>query len=90
MGRLRHYLKNLERQTRGEEIRIPQQDGSTARFPTSALEEAFLRNMDRLRGEDVPPHPLSIAIQNAASREQWHDTFYDYTEVSEDLDDLSE
>jgi hypothetical protein len=46
--------------------------------------------MDRLRGEDVPPHPLSVAIQNAAYREPWHDSFFDYMEVSEDLEDLSE
>ena len=90
MGRLRHHLKYIERQTRGEMVVIPQADGGVAKFPASALEEAFLRNMDRLRGEDVPPHPLSVAIQNAAQREPWHDTFYDYTEVSEDLEDLSE
>ena len=86
----RDKLKRLERQTRGEVISVPQQDGTTVRFPTSALKEAFLVNVDRLRGEDVAPHPLSLAIQNAAQREQWHNTFYDMVEVNQDLEDLSE
>ncbi len=90
MGRLRHYLKRLERATRGKEIRIAQQDGSVARFSQEDLKDAFLRNCDRLRGEDVPPHPLSLAIQNAVQREQWHDSFYDYVGVTEGLEDLSE
>lgn len=90
MGRLRHYLKSLERQTRGKEIRIVQTDGTIARFSQEDLKDAFLRNCDRLRGEDVPPHPLSIAIQNAAKREQWHDSFFDMVDVTEDLEDLSE
>ncbi len=87
---LRDKLKRLERAAEGEMVVIPQADGTTARFPTSAFEEAFLRNMDRLRGEDVPPHPLSVAIHNAERREQWHDTFYDMVEVNQDLEDLSE
>ena len=90
MGRFRHLLKNLDRQTRGKEIRIVQKDGTTARFPESALQDAYLRNMDRLRGVDVEPHPLSLAIKNAAQREIWHDSFFDYMEVNEDLEDLSE
>ena len=90
MGRLRHYLKSLERQTRGKEIRILQTDGSIARFSEADLKDAFLVNVDRLRGEDVPPHPLSLAVQNAVRREEWHDSFYDYVDVTEDLEDLSE
>ena len=90
MGRLRHHLKNLERQTRGETIAIVQKDGTTARFPTSALKDAFLINVDRICGEDVEPHPLSVAIRNAAHREPWHDSFFDMVEVSENVEDLSE
>ena len=89
MGRFRHYLKNLERQTRDKEIRILQKDGTVARFSQEDLKDAFLVNVDRLRGEDVEPHPLSLAIQNAA-HEGWHDSFYDYVDVTEDLEDLSE
>lgn len=87
---LRNKLRLLRKESKSELIEIRQQDGSVAKFPTSALEAAFLRNMDRLRGEDVPPHPLSVAIQNAERREQWHDTFYDIVEVNQDLEDLSE
>ena len=92
MGRLRHYLKNLERQTRGKEIRIVQKDGSIARFPESALAEAFVINMRRLREEDVEPHALTRALQNAKYHEPWHDSYADAFEIvgGEPLEDLSE
>jgi hypothetical protein len=49
-----------------------------------------LKSLDRLCGEDVEPHSLSLAIQNAAYREQWHDSFFVMVEVSERVEDLSE
>ncbi len=69
---------------------IPQAGGTVKRFPTSALKEAFLTNVDRLRGENLDPHPLSVAIQNAANREEWHNSFFDIVKVGKDLKDLSE
>jgi hypothetical protein len=87
---LRDKMRRLERAAEGEVIIIPQADGTTARFPSSALKDAFLVNVDRLSGEDVEPHPLSVAIQNAAHREPWHDSFFDMVEVGENVEDLSE
>jgi len=76
-------------------ITIPQKDGSIARFPQSALEEAYLTNMDflhaRADGEEPPePHPLQLALQNARHRELWHDTFTDLIEDTGPVEDLSE
>jgi hypothetical protein len=87
---IRDKLRRLERHAEGELISIPQRDGSIARFPKSDLEAAFLVNVDRVCGRDVEPHPLSLAIQNAAYREQWHESFFDMVEVSEVIEDLSE
>ena len=66
MGRVRTWLKRLERDSRDEEIAIPQQDGSVVRFGTRDLEEAFLHEANRLRaihrGEDPgEAHPLTAA-----------------------------
>ena len=76
-------------------ISIVQRDGSVARFPREALVTAFLANMDALRaraeGEELPePHPLHVALKNAAVRETWHDTFFDMFEDTGPVDDLSE
>ena len=87
---IRDRLRRLQRLSEGEMVVIVQQDGTTARFPEAALKDAFCRNMDRLRGMDVEPHPLSVAIQNAAHCEPWHDSFFDMVEVGENVADLSE
>lgn len=71
----RDRLRQLERLTRGDDIEIPQRTGPPARFPVSQLEEAFKINMRRLRGEDVPPHPLSVAAANSPDP-RWRQTFY--------------
>jgi hypothetical protein len=34
--------------------------------------------------------PLSVAIQNAAHRAAWHDSFFDMVEVGEGIEDLSD
>ncbi len=81
MGRLRHYLKSLERRTRGKQISIPQKGGGVARFPESALAESFVINMQRLRGEPVEPHPLTLAIRNAKYHEPWHALHADGFEI---------
>ena len=92
---LRNRLKRLERVSKAEMVSIPQLDGSIARFPRSALKEAFLRNMDflhaRANGEEPPePHPLQLALWNAAQPEPWHETYYDLIEDSGPVEDLSE
>ena len=92
MGSLKSRLERLER---GNTITIVQKDGSVARFPQSALKEAFLRNMDflhaRADGEEPPePHPLQLALQNAATRESWHDSYVDMIEFTGPVEDLSE
>ncbi len=48
---------------------VPQKDGTTKRFPQSALQESFMTNMKRLRGEDVPRHPLGVAAFQSADPE---------------------
>ena len=70
MGRLRSWIERLERDSRDEQIVIPQQDGSVARFGTRALEEGFLHEANRLRaihrGEDPgEAHPLTAAKRGA-------------------------
>ena len=59
MGSLRGRMRRLERQS-GVLVHIPQPDGPPARFPQSALADAFLTTTRRLCGEDVAAHPLSV------------------------------
>ena len=63
---LKERTKRLERRAEGRSIRIPQPDGPPAKFPPAALAEAFLANMARLRGEEIEPHPLSVAAANSS------------------------
>ncbi len=70
MGRIRSWIRRLERDSQPEEIVIPQLDGSVARFPKSGTGESFLHEADRLRrihrGEDPGEvHPLTVAKRNA-------------------------
>ena len=70
MGRLRSWIERLERDSRDEEIVIPQQDGTVAKFPADAALEAFGREAARFRaihrGEDPgEAHPLTVAKRNA-------------------------
>ncbi len=72
MGRIRTWIKRLERDSRDEEIVIPQQDGSVARFGTRDLEEGFLHEAERFRavyrGEDPgEAHELTVAKRSAMS-----------------------
>ncbi len=71
---IRDRLKRLERQS-GVLVHIPQPDGPPARFPQSALADAFLTTTRRLCGEDVAAHPLGLS----AARSQdatWANSFY--------------
>ena len=92
---LRDRMKRLERLAERDVIEIPQQDGTVARFSESALKEAFLRNTDILRAraegeQDPEPHPLSLALRDAAHRETWHHALFDMLEGPEEVEDLSE
>ncbi len=60
MGLLRSWLKRLEKDARGEEIVIPQRDGTVARFPQSVAAEAFLSLCE---GRD---HPLLQAARKSS------------------------
>jgi hypothetical protein len=70
MGRLRGWVKRLERARREDGLVIEQMDGTVARFPKGAWGEAFTHEANRLRaihrGEDPgEAHPVTIARRNA-------------------------
>jgi hypothetical protein len=61
-------LRRLARLAEGDIIEIPQRDGTVARFPETAIREAYLNAMDRIgAGPDAPPrHPLLEAARNSS------------------------
>ncbi len=74
MGRLRGWIKRLERARREDGLVIEQKDGTTARFPQGEWQEAFMHEAERLRaihrGEDPgEAHPVTIARRNARTPE---------------------
>ena len=89
--RLRDRLRRLERKAEGETVAVSQKDGTVRRFPQSALQEAFMTNMKRLRGEDVPHHPLGVAAAESPDPE-WSRSFYaaSWTDIVAPVEDLSE
>ena len=89
--RLRDRLRRLERETEGEMVVVPQKDGTAKRFPQSALQESFMTNMKRLRGEEVPHHPLGVAAAESADPE-WSRSLYSaaWTAIGAPVEDLSE
>ena len=88
---LRDRLKRLERLSEGEMVVVPQQDGSTKRFPASDLEVAFINECKRLRGEDLEPHPLTLAAAKSSSAEWNRSAFAElHTVDDEPVVDLSE
>ncbi len=66
MGRIRGRLRRLEDDNAGLVVSIPQTDGSVLRFSQSALQDAYLNECDRLKGADLPPHPLTIAVASSS------------------------
>ncbi len=88
---LRDQLRRLERAAGSGTVAIPQRDGTPARFPATALQDAFLVNMQRLRGEDVPPHPLGVAAASSPDAE-WSGSAFSASWVTEAVapEDLSE
>ncbi len=87
---MRSRIKRLERAAEEHYITIPQQNGTRAKFPPAAYKEAFLTSVARLKGEDVPEHPLSTAAANSPDSE-WRGSFVAGThtvtggEIPEDL-----
>ncbi len=61
------------------------------RFGAQALQESFVTNMKRLRGEDVPHHPLGLAAAESPDPE-WSRSFYSaaWTDIVAPVEDLSE
>ena len=88
---LRGRLRRLEREAEGEMVLVPQKDGTAKRFPQRALQESFVTNMKRLRGEDVPPHPLGVAAAESPDHE-WSRSLYSaaWVEIVAPVEDLSE
>jgi hypothetical protein len=68
-------LNKLERVSKREAMHIMQPDGTYKSFPQSALKGAFLNEVDRMRGEDVPRHPLTEAV-STSSDPSWSNSFY--------------
>ena len=88
---LRNRLRRLEREAEGGMVFVPQEDGTVKRFPQGALQESFVMNMKRLRGEDAKPHPLGVAAARSPDPE-WHKSFYSagWVDVVRPVEDLSE
>ena len=88
---LRDQLRRLQKRVGGGTVAIPQRDGTVARFPEVALQDAFLVNMKRLRGENVPPHPLGLAAAASPDRE-WARSMYSagWVEIVTPPENLSE
>lgn len=88
---LRDRVKRLEKETEGGTVFIPQRDGTAKRFPEADLLESFTTNMKRLRGEDVPPHPLALAAA-ASPDPEWSRSMYSaaWVTIVTPPEDLSE
>ncbi len=97
MGRLRGWIRRLERESRGEMIIIPQQDGTVAKFKPSELREAFEMSYKQLCDETTEVHPLSLAAMNSSDA-QWRESVFvgvhaladDFDGDIADVPDLSE
>ncbi len=88
---LRRRVSKLEKAGGGGTVFIPQPDGTVKRFPQSALQDSFVANMKRLRGENVPPHPLGVAAA-ASPDPEWSRSMYsaDWVTIVTPPEDLSE
>ncbi len=84
----RDRVRRLENQS-GLFVVIPQPDGTVARFPKSALADAFVSNLRRACGEDVPEHPLTTAAKLTGEPELYLGTLVGPDEVAEPPEDLS-
>jgi hypothetical protein len=74
MGRLRGWVRRLERANQDNQIKIIQKDGAVVQFPADAALEAFGREAERFRaihrGEDPgEAHPLTVAKRGAVQKQ---------------------
>ena len=81
---MRAWIKKLERVGKDEEVIIMQMDGTEARFPHSALQEAFVHEMGRLEGEHEDVHPLTIAATHSSDPNLRNSAHASLTGVDED------
>ncbi len=91
MSWLRSQIRSLERRyKKGDTVEIPQENGLTERFTTSDLRDAFEVCIRRSRGEDIEPHPLTLAARSS-DNPRWSGSFLakDGSEFGE-VEDLSE
>jgi hypothetical protein len=70
MGRIRSWVRRLERATQDDQLSILQKDGTVVKFPAGAALEAFGHEAGRFRaihrGEDPgEAQPLTVAKRNA-------------------------
>jgi hypothetical protein len=70
VGRIRNWVRRLERANQDNQLSILQKDGTVVKFPMGTAEHAFLHEAERLRaihrGEDPgEAHPLTVAKRNA-------------------------
>jgi hypothetical protein len=87
---VRAKLRRLERLAEGNVVSIPQPDGPPARFPESALRDAYVNAFRRGCGEDLEEHPLSAAARNSPYP-TWRDSVVaGPEEVPGHVEDLSE
>ena len=70
---MRGRLRRLERLAEGNAVSIPQPGGPPARFPESALRDAYVNAVRRGCGEDLEEHPLSAAARNSPDP-RWRDS----------------
>ena len=63
---VKSWLRKLERGYRGEMVRIPQPDGTSAQFREKDLADAYLVAHDRELGRSNKDHPLCQAAQGVS------------------------
>ena len=73
--RIGDRLNKLERLSTRNAVHIPQEDGTVRSFPQSALQAAFLTEVDRMRGADITRHPLTEAA-STSSDPNWFGSFF--------------
>ncbi len=88
--RFEGWLRQLERAARGETVRIPQPDGSVARFRQADLADAYVTALDRTLGSSDRDHPLCQAARRSPDP-KWSESVYaGPEEVPEPTPNLSE
>ncbi len=71
-------------------IVVPQPDGTVRRFPKSAVADAYVSNLRRACGEDIPEHPYTTAAKLSGRPQDYLGTLVGPDEVAEPPEDLSD